>query len=208
MLLFEQIPKFQAFGKKRRPRLFLLKLMRGVIEVSMIRDGFWKLELNNAIHLLVFWKWLSFVFDVDYVKHKANKHILLMAVAARKMVDDELQARKETEQSSTLLPEFPLVDYKIPVTEYPFIGEKDWFIPGRIIGSDYGRATGVNEMLLNKLCSQIIHSFVWGVAGRTDKKGICGFLVASEKAKDKQVYYISIDDWITAMRFCSKNASV
>lgn len=168
----------------------------------MILDGYWKKELNTSIHMLKFWEWVSTFCDTDYVKHKANKHILLMAVAARKMVDDDLWAKNELEQSSLPMPELPLIDYKILVTEYPFTGDKDWIVPGRIIASDYGKASVIKEILLNKLCSQIIHSFVWSVAGTSDKNGFLGFLVASDREKENLVYYVTIDNWITAMQFC------
>ncbi len=174
----------------------------------MILDGYWKQELNTSIHLLRFWQRLSTVFDTDYGKHKANKHILLMAIAARKMVDDDLWEKKEIEHSSLSMPELPLVDYKVPVTEYPFTGDKDWIIPGKITADDYGQASGVKEILLNKLCSQIIHSFVWGVAGTFGKNGFAGFLVASDREKEKLVYYVTLDDWNAAMQFCIDKSSV
>lgn len=174
----------------------------------MILDGYWKQELNASIGMLKFWKQVSTVFDTDYVQHKANKHILLMAIAARKMVDDELWAKKEIEHSSLSMPELPLIDYKVTITEYPFTGDEDWIIPGRITADDYGQASGVKEILLNKLCSQIIHSFVWGVAGTTGEKGFTGFLVASDREKEKLVYYVTIDDWNTAMQFCIDEASI
>jgi len=173
----------------------------------MIQDGYWKKELSTSIRVLKFWKCVSTVCDTDYVKHKANKHILLMAVAARKMVDDDLWANNELEQSPLPMPELPLIDYKVSVTEYPFTGDKDWIVPGRIIASDYGKASGIKEILLNKLCSQIIHSFLWSVAGTSGQNGFSGFLVASDREKDKRVYYVTIDDWITAMKFCIEKAT-
>lgn len=174
----------------------------------MILDCYWKQELNSSIHLLSFWKRVSTVFDTDYVRHKTNKQILLTAMVARKIVDDELWAKKEIEHSSLPMPKLALIDYKIPVTEYPFNGDKDWIIPGRIFASDYGQASGTKDILLNKLCSQIIHSFVWSVAGTSGENGFTGFLVASDRDKEKLVYYVTVKDWIAAMRFCIANSSV
>ena len=174
----------------------------------MILDGYWKRELKTSINLLKLWKSVSTVFDTDYVMHKANKHILLTAIAVRKMVDDELLAKKDIKHSSLPMPKLPLINYRVTVTEYPFTGDKDWIIPGRITADDYGQASGVKEILLNKLCNQIIHSFVWGIAGTTGKKGFAGFLVASDREKEKLVYYVTIDDWIAAIQFCVVNSSV
>lgn len=168
----------------------------------MILDVYWEKELRTSIRLLKFWKRVSIVFDTEYVMHKLNKHILFMAVAVRKAIDDDLWAKKECEYSHSLMPELPLINCKISVTEYPFIGDKGWIPPGRISAGNYGKDSGEREILLNKLCSQIIHSFVWGFAGTLGKRGFTFFGVASDYEKDKLVYYVNIEDWIAAMRRC------
>ena len=64
------------------------------------------------------------------------------------------------------------------------------------------------EIELNKLCNQIIHSFVWSVAYSEGLNKIRSVLFASDKAKAEVMYLLKPDEFIKAIDFCIENGNI
>ena len=173
----------------------------------MILDGYWKRELLRNKRSLKLWLRLSHVFYF-YAQHQVNKAILYSAVIIRKMFEDEKGAETEIKKTSMPMPPFKILKYKVNVTVYPFSGDKD-FVVERVIPENYDYKKAVTEEIeLNKLCNQIIHSFVWSVAYSEGLNKIHSVLFASDKAKAEVMYLLKPDEFIKAIDFCIENGNI
>jgi hypothetical protein len=193
---------------------------------KMILDGYWKKELKRNLRNLKLWINLSKAYSVysKYSEHQVNKSILYSAIIIRKMFEDEKHAEPilkemkalELEKHTEFVPKIAhcdsgllkIIKYKVSVTIYPFSGDED-FIIERVIPDNYDYKNKAQEKIeLNKLCNQIIHSFVWSVAYEQKSKKIHGVLFASDKEKAKVMYLLEPKEWIKAIRFCIKNGNI
>lgn len=173
----------------------------------MILDGYWKKELERNIRSLETWLKLSCAFS-DYAKHQVNKAILYSAIIMRKMFEDEKGAETANKKTDMPMPPLQLLKYKVKVTVYPFSGDKS-FVTERVIPENYDCKSAVTEEIkLNTLCNQIIHSFVWTVAYEQKKRKITGVLFASDNAKDNVLYLLKPQEFIKAIRFCIENGNI
>lgn len=171
----------------------------------MILDGYWKIELlRNKLSLKIWYK-LGNVFN-KLAEHQINKAILYSAVIMRKMFEDEKGAENEIKKTSMSMPPFNILKYKVNVTVYPFSGDKD-FIVERVIPENYDYKKAVTkEIGLNKLCNQIIHSYVWSVVHSQNK--IYGVMFASDKYKTDGAYLLVIEDFIRAIEFFIEEGTI
>lgn len=174
----------------------------------MILDGYWKIELLANSLKLKFWSFFLRSSE-GFVAHQINKNVLHSAVIARKIYEDDIHYKKEADRynkqrvedqlSEIHLPEMPLLTYRIDVTEFPFVGDKD-FIIERIIPDNY--STGSNNNYLAKdICNYVIHAFVWGVARYINSREVV-FCVASDKNKEEKLILVRISDWIKYLKAC------
>ncbi len=176
----------------------------------MILDGHWKLELNRYARKLKFWSKLCRGAGT-YAEHQVNKNLLYSAIIIRKLIEDEKDVRKQIENTSLLTPELGLLHYDLhlPVVEYEFDGDKD-FILQKVI-TDYYHA-GPRNYSINKkpktICNYIIHSYIWNLAYESNKRGIIGFLTASDFDKEKKLYFVKLTDWINCIIYCKEKCNV
>lgn len=173
----------------------------------MILDGYWRLELHITAFKLRFWQVLSCTIKSKYIEHQINKLILLSAIAIRKIIEDELNAKKIIKNSELSAISFPISDYKVDTVRYQFVGDKDWIIEN-VCADNYGKPAVQEQISLKHLCNQLIHAFVWNLAYEYHKKEIHYFLVASDHEKEKLIYCVSLKDWLCAIKFCRDNSTM
>lgn len=174
----------------------------------MILDGYWKLELKKSIDALRFWRKVAGAVHTDFTDHQVNRQILYSAVIVRKILEDEKWAKKDLKDSTLPMPPFEILHSEITVMEYPFAGNKDWILHHVVI-ADYDTDNRIQiTMPLEHACNSIIHAYVWDLVRWSDKKGIAGFLAASDRFKCRCLYFFSLDDWLDKLQFCLDNACV
>ncbi len=188
----------------------------------MIEDGYWKSELGNHIRKLKKWTFLC-RFGDNYTEHQVNKYLLYSTVVIRKIIEDEVNAKKdyekwqekisnqkyseEKDQNDFLMPRFLLLDYKISAIKYPFKGDSD-FLPHRVVPHYYSDGNSHEEINGWHACNQIIHNYIWDLAFEKESKKLLGFLVSSDRYKDEALYLIPIEEWLKFISFCKNNCSI
>ncbi len=173
----------------------------------MIVDRFWKYELRYFIRMIKIWKRLAGIFT-EYAEHQVNKAILYSAVILRKMFEDEKNAETEIKRTSLPMPQLQLLKCKVKVTVYPFSGDKN-FIIERFIPDNYDyKNITVEELDMNKICNQILHSYVWSICYIHHTYQIYGVIFSSDRAKDNNAYLLHTEDWIKAINFCIRNGNM
>ena len=93
----------------------------------MILDGYWKSELHRYTLQLRFWSSLC-RWTGSFAEHQVNKYLLYSAAIIRKLIEDEVDAKNEFQNSEYGIPELALLHYELPATEYPFDGDKDFIV--------------------------------------------------------------------------------
>ena len=180
----------------------------------MILDGYWKSELWLCAIKLRFWSFLLHSGE-GFVAHQINKNVLHSAVIARKIYEDDIHYKKEADRYNKRraddqlpeihLPEMPLLTYKIAVTEFPFVGDKD-FIIERIIPDNYSTGS-INSYLAKDICNYVIHAFVWCVTKYSNSREAV-FCVASDKNKEEKLIAVKISEWIIFLRACIEYSTI
>lgn len=170
----------------------------------MILDGYWKNELQGIIRKLKFWVLIAQKGN-RYAKHQINKYVLLSAVFIRKLVEDEKIAKKEIENTEVIKLEFALINYKISVIEYEFVGDKN-FILLHVITDYYKGKSEYKKVDANLICNSIIHSYIWDLVFIKNTKDM-GFCVASDRFKEKILYMVRLSNWIKYIEFCIRKGS-
>lgn len=172
----------------------------------MILDGFWKLELHRYTLQLRFWSFLC-KWTGSYAEHQVNKYLLYSATIIRKLFEDEVDAKKEFQNSGYSMPELELLHFELPALEYPFDGEED-FILHKFIPDNYKAGSRSITVEAKSICNSIIHSCVWNLVYSDAKRGTVGFLTASDWEKNKKLYFIKISDWIGYINYCKEKCNV
>lgn len=150
-----------------------------------------------------------------FAAHQINKNVLHSAVIARKIYEDDIHYKKEADRYNKQrvedqlpgihLPEMPLLTYKIDVTEFPFVRDKD-FIIERIIPDNY--ISGLNNCYLAKdICNYVIHAFVWCVTKYANTREVV-FCVASDKNKEEKLIAVKISEWIKYIKACVECSTI
>lgn len=173
----------------------------------MIFDGYWKKELIQNAKKLCFWYKCLKIYP-SYAEHQINKMVLYSAVIMRKLFEDEKHAETTIKKADMPMPPLKLLEYKVKVSVYPFLGDEE-FIIENVIPEIYDCKNAIiEEIELNKLCNQIIHSYVWSVSYSKQSKKLNGLLFASDKAKAKELYLLELNEFIKAINFCVENGNI
>ena len=170
----------------------------------MILDGFWKAELKQYAQRLKFWGKQRGGIGT-YAEHQVNKYLLYSAIVIRKLMEDEIDAKKQYKQSTFSTPELPLFHYDLPVVEYAFNGDKD-FILHNVITDYYNAGNRSVTVEAKTICNSIVHSYIWNLA--CNNKRIVGFLTASDYDKEKKLYFVKLRDWIDCINCFKEKCSV
>lgn len=165
----------------------------------MIFDGYWKWELEKLFRSISIWCKLP-IFN-GLTEHRLNRAVLYSAIILRKCLEDEMEAEKVSKEDAIVLPKFPLLNAKLQATCFPYVDDDGWFFRGKICTSDYGKGEAVT-LSLQFICNQLVHSYAWGVARSTRNKRFAGFLVASDRDKEKHVHFVSFEEWCKMLKFC------
>ena len=106
------------------------------------------------------------------------------------------------------MPALELIKYKVKVIIYPFSGNENSIIE-RALPENYNQEEAFDdEIPLNTLCNQIIHSFVWSVVHEQNSLKICEVLFASDKEKANVLYALKPEDFIKAINFCIEKGTI
>lgn len=130
------------------------------------------------------------VFD-KYAEHQLTRAVLYSAIIIRKAIEDDTEAGKAGLDN---LPELRLLTETLSAKKFPYVEEKGWAFRGKLGASNYGVGETV-EMTINTVCNQLIHSYVWSLAYKEEGHDCLGFFVASDKQKEKRVYFVSFSEW-------------
>lgn len=57
----------------------------------------------------------------------------------------------------------------------------------------------------NDVCNWLVHSYVWSISYSSDQKRFVGFLVASDRFKEKFVHFVSFDEWQKVLNVAINN---
>lgn len=173
----------------------------------MVCNGFWKNELKYNQLKLKLWLSLYGVFG-EYADHQVSKIILYSVVIIRKMFEDEKGKESFIENKAIAERSLKLIKHKTRVVVYPFSGDKD-FIVERVIPDNYDfKNLSIEELELNKLCNQIIHSYVWSVVHKPYSNEIYGVAFSSDKSKTEVLYLLEPKEFIKTIRFCIENGKL
>ena len=104
-------------------------------------------------------------------------------------------------------PELPILDSKVSLTKYPFIGDEDFILNMLIIEYYDQKHKESVELSLREVCNQIIHSYVWRMI-TNNGKDVYGVLMVSDRRKKDYIYMLSIDDWINVLNKCALESTV
>lgn len=172
----------------------------------MILDGYWKSELNRYVCRLKSWGRLCRGTGT-YAEHQVNKNLLYSAVIIRKLIEDEADAKKQIEKSSLPMPELALLHYELSAVEYAFDGDKD-FILHKVRTDYYHAGNHTVKIEAKTICNSIVHSYIWNLAYGNGRKGVIGFLVASDFDKEKLLYFVKMKDWIDFISYCKDKCKI
>ena len=200
----------------------------------MIFDGQWKRELKKLSREISFWRKMTMLRHI--AEHRLNRAILYSAIILRKIVEEEKEAKeidtalRENAMSKEKLeaffhkqsmseelvqafveantqpPSFAMFHCKIEIMEFPYKSKDDLTIRGSLSVDDYG-AGKKTTLELNKVCNQLVHSYVWTLVHDHTEKGYSGFLVSSDKFRGKFVCFVSFDEWQRAIELAIKYGS-
>ena len=161
----------------------------------MLLDGYWKKELKVQSFVLKHNRSFSLIPQLH--EHLVNRAILLTAVIARKIIEDEKWAEKESKNGDqSWYFKSNLLGISIPIMIFPYHGEQ--LPPGPVDPTHYGkgeRSMEPSEYIINS----IIHSFYWILIGYPRTSTIEAFCVSSDRHKD-QLYYVKLTDWISFLQ--------
>lgn len=170
----------------------------------MIFDGYWRHELLHSIIKLKLYFYVSKIYSWEYLFHKVNKEILLSAAAIRKITDDELDYKKQNHIPITAI---PILNYKVRLAKYPFIGDET-FIFNKPIIEDYDQSQKeIVNLGIRDVCNQIIHSYIWGTVTKNSKE-VYGFLMVSDFDKAKCIYLLELKEWLSVLDTCISESTV
>ncbi len=169
----------------------------------MLLDGYWKKELKHISRQLSFWTKHRLLYNDRYIEHKVNRAFLFSAAIIRKVIEDEKDAEKTiekhnqaVEEESWPIPGLPVIKINVPVIKYNYISEDKFFVNSKVFINDYDTNNASREHIsLAHVCNQIIHSYAWEIIYK-DKKNMYAVMMASDKFIEKEVYFITIKDWI------------
>ena len=171
----------------------------------MILDGYWKHELWSIKNGLSLWRRLWFAGQ--YAEHKINRALLYSAVIIRKIAEDEKDAERTIEKSQRPMPPLPIIKMSVPVKRYRHTDPDKFFVNSKVFLNDYDMQHAETDQLsLFQICNQIIHSYTWAVVHQGQK--IHGVLFASDREREKDVVYLTLEDWISTIQTVIDNSAI
>lgn len=154
------------------------------------------------------WSKIRFRLLHEYAEHKINQGFLWSAVILRKIVDDEKDAEKVSENSALPMPRLPILKIRVKVKHYDHIDEKKFFMVSRFFPQDYDfEKEKEGEEPLNHICNQIIHSYSWSVV-YLNRKNIYGIFFASDVFKEKGIFFLTISEWLSVLQEVIDKAAI
>ena len=155
----------------------------------MIYGDRWKIELGKLSRSISIWSHISWLDE--YAKHRLAKAVLYSTVVIRKVIEDLRDVEKKLPSD---LPQMKILHAEVEAIVCLFEGEKGWSVRGRVCVSDYGKAEKIKLKAVD-VCNGIIHSYYWDIANYQGSKSYAGFLVASDRNKEKNLHFVSFDEW-------------
>ena len=165
----------------------------------MILDRRWKNDLKVIkIKLEIISK---LKIKSSLIEHLVKKYYLYSAAIIRKTYEYQ----KENEPTKKIDNFLYLIDYKVKVLSYDYIGDGD-YVCYNLDKSDYDFSNSIScDIAVNCVCNQIIHSVVFSVIYDFDKNTICGISVSSSNFKYKKMYLIKIEEYINLIDHAIEN---
>lgn len=154
----------------------------------------WRDELCRVADRLEHWS-SAVDWDDELVAFEIERDVMLSAYSIRKLLEAHKLA-DSTAGTRVWVETFPLIDQVPDHMNWDRLGE---FYDFERIGRE--------ELKLEALCSQLIHSFIFvrecGFEGDDEEAepgGLAGFFVASDRARSTQLYRIEVDALICLLR--------
>ena len=154
----------------------------------------WREELCRVADRLNEWRRVV-DWDDELVAFEIERDVMVSAYAIRKL----LEARKLSDsaaESKFRVEAFPLID-RIP-------DHMNWHRLDEFY--NFERSSS-EDLTLEQLCNQLIHSFIFVRIGDADgddetgyEGGLAGFFVASDRARSSRLYRISIDSLVSLLQ--------
>lgn len=174
----------------------------------MILDGYWKRDLFRIRLSLLFGGRFGTIFGNEYASHIINKGLLYSSAIIRKIAEDEKDAESVIKINNWKLPELPVIQLEVPFMFYPHVDPDKFFVNGKLCLEDYDLHAGTSkDISIFAACNQIIHSYVWQTVNRK-KFGIYGVFFASDREKEKGVYFLTIENWIKVLKKVIKESTI
>lgn len=172
---------------------------------TLIFDGMWKWELKKQSIAIWFWQRLPMFYQ--YTEHQLNKAVLYSAIVIRKIIEDSLEVNAMVKKHKWVLDKDDILEAKIHAIEFPFVGDEEWYVRGKIFASEYDSGKNV-DLNSKEICNWIVHSYCWSIVKSFDDRKYSGFLVASDFDKVKCIHFVSFKDWINFLELVIREASV
>lgn len=192
----------------------------------LIHDGFWADDLNSLANKILFWHRKSNRLLLQYgwgddqfqrAQHHLAKYIFISASIVRKIVEEEFEFIDVINRYNDDFPgEPPITNKYLIVHTYQlktsrFLlkkSSKDLYFQDFCI-DDYDPTTIKKcNYSIKDISNWIIHSYVWWLGDLEQKNLITGFFISSDYDKAKHENFISIEEWVDAVKYCAQNASL
>lgn len=162
----------------------------------MIVDGYWKLDLQQINYSLVFWSKMGFG---DFAEHQISRNLLYSAAIIRKIAEDEKEAEYAAGSNQMTMPPLPIIKMSVPVKRYRHTDPDKFFVNSKVFLDDYDlQHAETDKLSLFHACNQIIHSYAWAVVHQGRR--IHGVLFASDREKEKDILYLTLEDWTSTIK--------
>ncbi len=154
----------------------------------MIRESYpWKRDLLRDADIIE--RWAAKKTDSEYRSMLLEKKVFLSAFVIRKLIEDH----KITDQ---------ITECSILCRVYPARGTEVDIMNWHDIDEHYDLSSEQRaDINIKSFANQIIHNLVFMFEGSEERSSpISGFVVASDRGKDKQLYGVTLSAYLSAMR--------
>lgn len=134
-----------------------------------------------------------------FSEHQINRGLLYSAAIIRKIAEAEKDAEHILKKTQLPMPPLPIIKTSVPVKRYRHTDPDKFFVNSKVILSNYDMQHAETDQLsLFQVCNQIIHSYAWAVVHQGRR--IHGVLFASDREKEKDAFYLTLEDWISTIQ--------
>lgn len=190
----------------------------------LIHDGFWAGDLNSLANKILFWHRKSNRLLVQYgwgddqfqrAKHHLTKYIFMSASIVRKITEEEFEFINLIEDYNNDFPSEPPIKnkfhivhaYQLKTSRFLLKESSKDLYPQDFCIDDYDPTTIKKcNYPIKDISNWIIHSYVWWLGDLNQKERITGFFISSDRDKSKYENFISINEWVNAIKYCAENA--